>query len=113
MDCPTDVGYHCAVCDVVGWDCLPKELGFVFLQDVFIRTFNKEAFNADVGQDSNSWLGMPEWIGSNGYFGGEVESLLQKVKPQLVVLYDILVVCAAFIMLHQATAHYFPISWFD
>lgn len=52
---------------------------------------------------------MAEGVCRNGYLWEVTELLLQEVRPQLVVIYDVVVVGTGLIVLHVATAEDLPV----
>lgn len=76
---------------------------------MLIRSLNKIPFNSQVSQYRQRGLRMSKRIRRDSHSGIILKLLLQKVQPQLEILYDIIIIGTPFIMLHIPSSQNLPI----
>lgn len=107
------MGGQGTVVSPVGRLRLPDELSFILQQNMLIRTFDKEALDSKMGKYGKGGLRMSKGISRYSCPGEVAKLFLQEVKTKLEVLNNVVVVGTAFVMLHVASAQYFPILSFQ
>jgi len=109
MDSPPYMCRHRPIKFSVCRLCFPNKFCLTFLQDVFIRSFNKESLDPDMGKNGQCRLRMTERISRNCYFREIVELFFQEMQSKLKVLYYIVIIATALVMFHVSSTHDLPI----
>lgn len=104
MDCPSDVSWQGTIVLTVGWLRLPNKLGLILEKNMLVRTLYEKALDTEMGQNSQSGLGMSKRISRHCSPGEIVELFFQETQTSLEILNDIIIICTALIMLHKSSA---------